>query len=210
MLQKSLLLNTAWDLFLAAIPVGLGYGAATLGRRARQQRKAMLWIGFAVLMALWLAFVPNTCYLLTEWRHFLNQVDSRNLYQRSQHQPGLLLHISLLALFYLGFSGFGAMSLALAIRPIERLLREWRIPFLVIALPLFMLLSLGVYLGLIVRLNSWDLWTRPLHVWRYIAEVPSRPSIVAAVAVFGLFLWGLYEALDLWVDAFQQRLRRKR
>jgi uncharacterized membrane protein len=66
-----------------------------------------------------------------------------------------------------------------------------------------------VYLGLIVRLNSWDLWTRPLHVWRYIAEVPSRPSLIAAIAVFGLFLWGLYEALDLWVDAFGQRLQRK-
>lgn len=209
MLQKSLLLNTAWDLFLAAIPVALGYGAAALGRRATQRRGAILWLGFGLVLALWLAFVPNTCYLLTEWRHFLNQVDSRNLYQRSQHQPGLLFNISLWALFYLGFSGFGAMALALAIRPIERLLQEWRIPFFVIAVPLFMLLSLGVYLGLIVRLNSWDLWTRPLHVWRYIAEVPSRPSIMAAIAIFGLFLWALYEALDLWVDAFGQRLRKR-
>jgi uncharacterized membrane protein len=208
-MNKALFLNTTWDLFLAAIPVALANGAATQGRRAIGQRKPLMWIAFAVLLALWLAFVPNTCYLLTEWRHFLNLVDSRNLYQRSQHQPGLLLQISLWALFYLGFSGFGAMALALAIRPIEKLLREWRIPFVLIAVPLFMLLSLGVYLGLIVRLNSWDLWTRPLHVWRYIAEVPSRPSLIAAIAVFGLFLWGLYEALDLWVDAFGQRLQRK-
>lgn len=159
---------------------------------------------------LWLAFVPNTCYLLTEWRHFLSQVDSRNLYQRSQTEPRLLLRISLLALFYLGFSSFGAISLTLAIRPIEWLLRQWRIPFYIVAWPLFTLLALGVYLGLIVRLNSWDLWTRPLRVWHYIAEVPSRPTLLMAIAVFALFLWVLYEALDLWVDAFKERLRRSR
>jgi uncharacterized membrane protein len=152
---------TLWNLFLAVIPVALGYVVAVVGKYAAARRNVALWCGFVAFLLLWLAFVPNTCYLITEWRHLLDRVDSRDLYQQSKQQPQLLIYICILGLFYLCYSGLGVLSFTLAIRPVERLLRQRRFPFLKVAPVLFSMLSLAVYLGLIVRLNSWDLWQRP-------------------------------------------------
>lgn len=66
----------------------------------------------------------------------------------------------------------------------------------------------GVYPGLIVRLNSWDLWQRPGVVWASVATIPRSSLLVSAIIVFALVLWGLYEGLDLWMDGMQERVRR--
>ncbi len=206
--MRGFILWTLWNLFLAAIPVALGYAAAAVGRQARARRSAVMWCGFGVLGFLWLAFLPNTCYLITEWRHLLEFVDERDLYQQAERNPRLLFFISVLALFYVCYSGFGVLTLTLAIRPIERLLRQWRFSFPCLAPMLFLLLSLGVYLGLIVRLNSWDLWQRPAKVWASVAAIPQSSLLISAIIVFALLLWGLYEGLDLWVDGVKERIRR--
>lgn len=208
--MRGFVLWTLWNLFLAVVPVALGYAAARLGKLAGVRRNGWVWGGFVLLLVLWLAFVPNTCYLLTEWRHFLDRVDSRNLYLQAEQDRRMLVTIGVLALFYGLYSGFGALTLTLSIRPLEQLLRRWRLPFPVIAPVLFSLLSLGVYLGLIVRLNSWDLWTRPQAVWTSVAAAFQYPLLLAVIAAFALVLWALYEALDVWVDGVVARTGRSR
>ena len=71
--------NVVWNFFLALIPVVLAfviyYGVQRDKRRDDPAHK-VFWLG---LMFIWLVFLPNTCYLVTEWRHFL---------ARAPEQPG--------------------------------------------------------------------------------------------------------------------------
>lgn len=210
--MKGILLWILWNCWLALIPAILGYVVGEVGTRATRAGSALLWAAFVIVACVWMAFLPNTCYLITEWRHFLDQIDRHHLYERSGAEPQHLFDISLLALFYLFYSGFGVLALTLAVRPVERLVRLWRFPFPLLAPFLFIVLSLGVYLGLVLRFNSWDVVKRPAAVWAAVANIPHHPLLYFAIIVFGFLLWGLYEGLDIWADGMAdrwQRLRRK-
>lgn len=199
--------NMALDLFLAAVPVPLGYVLGwALGAGGRKGGlPPLLALPLAVV---WLAFLPNACYLLTEWRHFLFDERWQHLLLRGGEDRRAMLAAAKWALLFLAFSGAGVLAFTLAIRPVERgLLARRRTPWL-LAPPFFFLVSLGVYLGLIVRLNSWDLFQRPLAVWEAADDVIFNPERLATVAVFAAILWMLYEAVDLWVDGVADRLRR--
>ena len=204
--MKAFFFNTLWDAFLALVPIVLGYGAASVGRMAREGR---VWLKFVLgaLLTAWLAFLPNAAYVMTQWRHFLERVDANNVTIQSQNDPQMLVYISTRALFYGCYCAFGMLALTLAIRPVERMLRTWNVPFYRVAPVLFLLLSLGVYLGLIERWNSWDVLLRPRALLSSILMVPSRPTLMAAVVVFAAVLWTIYEAIDLWADGVCARIQ---
>ncbi len=201
----------AWNLFLAAIPVAAAYAIAWLwkgsGRAPRPARIALT----GVLGAIWLTFLPNTCYLLTEWRHFLEVAFDRDLYAAwtVEKDRGAMLGLVLHTLFYFAYSAAGMLTFALAIRPIHRLAagrvgRLW-----VWAAPFFLLMSLGVYLGLVLRFNTWDLLARPEQIGDAIGRVASRPFLGGLVVVFGGFLWLGYIAMDIWFDGLLLRWQRR-
>lgn len=198
---------TLWNLMLAAAPVVLGYSLARGLSRVSGREGFLRWVGLATLAAVWLAFVPNTCYLFTEWRHFLERVDGGNIAMKAMDDQRQLLRIAGPALFYMCYSGFGAITLTLAIRPIERSLRRRGVPFCVVAIPLFILIAVGVYLGLVLRFNSWDLWTRPMEVLASASAVVRYPVLFVTVMLFAAMLWVLYEALDLWLDGVLRRVQ---
>ena len=76
-------------------------------------------------------------------------------------------------------------------------------------MPFFLLTSLGVYLGLIVRLNSWDIVTRPGRVLDIAVRAVLNPLLLETILVFAFLLWLLYETVDIWVDGLMDRLRGK-
>jgi len=198
--------GVVWNGFLALIPVVLAYGIVWLARTARGSagRKALI-VGLSLG---WLAFLPNTCYLLTEWRHFLEYVDSRDLFLRSQMNSFVFVRLCGLWLFYFLYSGSGMFTFALAIRPIEHLAAKRGASTWFWAIPFFIALSLGVYLGLVLRFNSWDLATRPGVVWDEIVAIGSRPALGSFIVLFGVFLWIAYKAIDIWIDGLADRLSR--
>lgn len=196
-----------WNLFLALIPVGLGYaiyGLIWITPVAKRPRILPL-IGIVTLA--WLAFLPNSCYLLTEWRHYLSQITHSPTYQHVNSDHTALFKLSASALFYLIYSGLGLLCFTLAIRPIERACRivGWTFPAL--AYPFFLVVSIGVYLGLILRFNSWEIVTNPIPVFQAAVRIPQNISLTVAIAVFAILLWFTYEAIDLWVDDIVGRLR---
>jgi uncharacterized membrane protein len=200
--------NIGWNLFLAAIPVALGYfllwGLGGKGRR----RIIPAWVA-APLGVIWLAFLPNTCYLLSEWRHLLIDQRWMGVVSAAQENDRYAMYtLARASLFFLGYSGAGVMMFVLAVRPIERFLRTAGISMIVVAPFLFWLTSLGVYMGLIVRLNSWDLWNRPAHVLDVAANAVTNSTLLGSITVFAILLWALYEAVDLWVDGLADRLRQ--
>ncbi len=200
--------GVGWNLFLALIPVVLGY-ALSWGLSGRGRRRRMpSWIAVP-LGLLWLIFLPNTCYLLSEWRHLLLDTRWMGVIDAAQgNNKSAMLLLAKGSLFFLGYSGTGILLFVLAIRPVERYLRSVGVAMIAIAPFLFFLTSLGVYMGLIVRLNSWDLWNRPGHVLDVAANALTNTTLLGSITVFAILLWILYEAVDLWVDGVADRLKQ--
>lgn len=188
---------------LAIIPVVTGYAIRAVHKS--KITTALRHSVSTVLAAVWFVFLPNTCYLLTEWRHFLMTVDGRNLFLRARVDSSYMIELLFLSLFYFLYSSFGMLMFALAIRPLSRAVVKDRVAIRLWAIPFFSAVSLGVYLGLILRFNSWDLLTRPGMVWNATIELTSRPLLSAFIVGFGMFLWLSYELLDIWIDGFQSR-----
>ena len=112
------------------------------------------------------------------------------------------------SLFYLGYSSLGMLAFALAIRPIASLLRVTGKPVWPWGLPFFPLVSLGVYLGLMLRFNSWDLFVYRGRSLTVIEHAVARPKLLAFMLAFSAFLWLAYLVLDIRIDGALLRWKR--
>lgn len=196
-----------WNVFLAALPVCFAGLLTVVCEGFRKAGKRCPWFIWLPLGLCWLAFLPNACYLLTEWRHFLFQ----GLPYAFENYAGrdTKIFIAKDGLFFLLYSLTGCLCFALAIRPVERLLRKAGGNPLLWAAPLFFLISLGVYLGLVIRLNSWHIVTHPTYVLVTTLRTLSDPQLVKGIVIFGFLLFLLYEALDIFLDGLALRLHRR-
>lgn len=196
----------AWNTFLALVPVVLAY---VIHRLATNRPSGFSSRVLPLVLGLpWLAFMPNTCYLLTEWRHFLDTVEYRDLSTRWQVDSGAALDLMIYTLFYFCYSALGMIAFALAIRPMAQILKDRGAALWVWAIPFFMLMSVGVYLGLILRFNSWDLLTRPGLVWASVMNLLNRPVLVTFILLFAGFLWFAFWVMDVWIDGLCLRWQR--
>jgi uncharacterized membrane protein len=215
-LSRYLLLNTLWDVFLALIPAALG---AWLGAGLRRSRSWPVWLWLPVGV-LWLLFLPNTCYLLTEIRHYLENNPYALLGRPAGESPDLLggsvgpqgiRRFLFWTGFYLVFSSSGLLLFTLAIRPVAESLRERGWPLEVLLPPLFFGSALGVYLGLRLRFNSWDLLRQPGAVWDATWDALFGPGIAGAyIVAFAGFLGAAYWIVDVWIDGFLMRWKRRK
>lgn len=202
--------SVIWNTFLAAIPVAMAYSIQELvmlpGTRGRGLVKTLIVIAGLV----WFAFLPNTCYLLTEWRHFLEVLGYTNIHTRWQVDSAAAFELMAQTIFYIFYSGIGILTFTLAIRPIARILKCKGAAMWIWAIPFFLMMSVGVYLGLILRYNSWDLISRPGEVWMTIVEFRNKPVLLSFIMLFGGFLWLMYEAMDIWIDGLVVRWKERR
>jgi uncharacterized membrane protein len=136
------------------------------------------------LLALWLVFFPNAPYVVTDLIHI----------DPSDHTAiGLLGDAALVAVAPAGLAlGFSSLML------VERSVRErfgGRLALTVSVLSLA-IASLGIYLGRVVRLNSWDLLTRPRVVGSVLHQLVldplAHPLAVAATIALAVTLSMLY------------------
>lgn len=201
-----------WNIFLALVPVALGFFIARGLRAQKRAAKPISWPLWVPLLLVWLAFLPNTCYLLTEWRHYLEALGPGNVYSEAHASRAVLIDFLLMTSFYLLYTGSGLLTFFLAVWPLDRLARHrighwvWLLQALI-----FVLCALGVYLGLIPRFNSWDL----LHPQRLFAilntslDVQERPLLLGFILGFGAILWLLYTLFDIWMDGAAWRLQAR-
>lgn len=204
--------NVAWNLFLAAIPVVLAFAIARRVRAGRQEPGRAHWVVTVPLLLIWLVFLPNTCYLLTEWRHFLDAVTRGPIYAQAKTSRDGILDFLLLLGFYIAYSGSGLLAFFLAIWPLDQMARRWGAWRTVGQAVFFVLCALGVFLGLINRFNSWDL-VHPQRLQAIIgamAETLKRPVLLGLILGFGATLWTLYGAFEIWMDGARLRFDRTR
>lgn len=201
---------TLWNFFLAAFPVMLALSTAELGKRAMKKGGQTWWLLAVPMGAIWFAFLPNTCYLLTEWRHFLLDPQFAALRRSMAADRTQMLAVAQWGLFYVFYSGFGMVCFALSLRPIAHLLRHKRGLLVALTIPFFFLISAGVYMGLIVRLNSWDILRRPLYVGQVFMRIFETPLLLSTVVVFAVLLWLIYQAIEIWIDGAKSRIAKHR
>lgn len=195
-------------MFLATIPVVIAYPLAAGIEKYTLKRHSVPWIVWLLPFIAWFSFVPNTCYLLTEWRHFIFDAPfASHRDPTGGDDPMELLHVARQGLFFVGYSLYGAICFALSIRPIHRLIRAAKGQVVLFAVPFFLLVSLGVYMGLVLRLNSWDILNRPGYVLWVAKHAFETPLLLETIAAFAGILWLLYMVIDIWFDGLKGRLK---
>ena len=145
-----------WNLVLAVVPVLLTSALRSAGRVGERA-----WIAVPVL-ALWVLFLPNAPYILTDLIHLGDR-------------PPVPMWYDLLLL--LACAGTG---LALAYRSLfdaEALVQRWVRPAASVAFSVgtLFLCGFGVYLGRYGRLNSWEVVSDPSRVFWTVLERLAHP-----------------------------------
>ncbi|MEX1104510.1 MAG: DUF1361 domain-containing protein [Dehalococcoidia bacterium] len=169
-----------WNLFLAWIP----FVVAVALYGAHRAAAGWLWLGFGFVA--WLLFLPNAPYLVTDYIHLA--ADAR---------VPLWFDFALLGAFSVSglLLGFASVYLVQAVVT-ERLgtFAGWAATGAV-----FVLSAVGIYVGRVLRFNSWDAVQEPgplvsLALAR-LEDPLGNPLLVATVVVFTAFLTLAYVGL---------------
>ena len=171
-----------WNLFLAGIPILLSTLMVDMdARNAGARQLPFLFFG-------WLIFFPNAPYILTDFFHFRDR-----MVMPMWFDLGILI----------AFSWTGMLMGLKSLHDIELIIRKRFSDLkssLLIILILFMS-SFGVYLGRIVRWNSWDAITEPVNVFTDImARVifpMDHPRAWGMTILYGIILNMIYWSIRL-------------
>jgi uncharacterized membrane protein len=132
----------SWNLFLAIVPYVL----------TKWLVQHPLWIArrwtFTAVFVVWLLFVPNAFYIITDLFHLHLSAD-----------VPLWFELALL----LSFAWNGLLFGILSVRQMERIVTvKWSLRYdWLFIYPVMALNAFGVYVGRYLRFNSWDVVTNP-------------------------------------------------
>jgi uncharacterized membrane protein len=176
--------NLAWNLVLAWVPFVLALIVYDRHRRGATTR------ALALPGALWLLFLPNAPYIVTDF-FLLRWIDSAPVWY----------DIVLLTAFAWTGLALGFVSLFLVQSVARRLLGSaagWSL-----ALGALALSSFGVYLGRYLRWNSWDFVVQPqavlADVWLRVADPLAYQKTLGMTVVFTGFLTVAYLVHYSWL-----------
>lgn len=172
-----------WNLFLAWVP------ALTALWFTRVRRKAPR-ILTVLLFFVWLAFLPNTFYIVSDFIHLSAKGDISILFD------AVLLFVFSSVGFLLGLGSLGVMHLWL-----RRYMAGW-IADLGVGLIIF-LCSFAIYLGRYLRWNSWDVIRSPfgllVDVSDRIVNPLDHPRMASTMLLFFVLIAVSYSAV--WYSA---------
>lgn len=170
-----------WNLFLATIPVTFGYILF------KNNKKGITWskLNF-LLLGLWVIFLPNAFYLLSDFIHLPESNENMLVYDV------VLFAVYSLLGFLLGY-------ISLAMIHVRFGQRSNRLAMAVIFGTLF-LCGYAIYLGRYLRWNSWDVITNPfgiifdvsnsfLNVHEYPHSIGVTILFFTFFSIFYLLLW---------------------
>ena len=174
--------NLVWNLVLAWVPLVLALVAYDRYRRGSRG------LGLAVPLTLWLSFLPNAPYLVTDF-----------MLLRSIHDMPLWFDVALLTSFAWVGLLLGFVSVYLVQDVARRALgvtAGW-----ICALGSLAVCGVGIYLGRYLRWNSWDLLVQPGGVLGDVVERLASPRLVGMSLVMAAFLSVAYVMLYAVIDA---------
>ena len=157
-----------WNLFLAWIPFGLSIVIYDRHRAGAGP------LSLLPLAGLWLLFLPNAPYIVTDFKHLAPS-------------PAVPLWVDVVVIAAPAWTGMllGFLSLYL-VQAVVRSLVGARVAW-VTAVAVLGLASFGIYLGRVLRWNSWDVLTDPRLVSQ-LGGVAAEPRAVAMTILLAGFL----------------------
>jgi uncharacterized membrane protein len=164
----------AWNLVLAAVPALL---AIPLFRRGR--RPSPWWWAGIVVFAL---FLPNAPYVVSDLIHLPGNVARAP--SRSSVLFGFLPS-------YAAFVTAGVLAYAFCLHRLRTWLgaRSFDPGWVAMEIAIHLVSAVGVLIGRVARLNSWDAVVRPrTTVWTSLSTL-SRPSSLVVVVAFAVVLF---------------------
>ena len=177
-----------WNLFLAFLPFAI---TEWLWKFIRKERSKPLLMTFVFL---WLMFVPNSFYILTDLFH-LEQFHSAPKW------------FDLLLIF--SFAWNGLVLGILSVRKAELILEtvSGRGFSLFIVFIVMWLNAFGIYIGRYLRYNSWDIIMQPFSLFREMLELlmhPARNRMEwGMIMVYAIFMTLLYTTIKKLGENFQ-------
>ena len=144
-----------WNIFLIFIPfflywLLLKYWRKTKFKRLKDKALASL-LGF-----LWLMFIPNAAYVITDLRHISSYCPLASRYLVCPENAWMIIFFFIYA--SLGFIGFVVLLKKARSLISEIINLNAAAIFIWAVIPL---ISLGVLLGLVNRFNSWEIFSQP-------------------------------------------------
>ncbi len=177
--DRTALLRMGWLLLLALFSFAM---SILMFRRQQSARKWFWWLGFLIFVA----FLPNAPYLLTDIIHLIRGVSSGQIPAWTVVLIFIPIHLTSILLgfeayvvslinqsYYLKKNGSGNLIL-----PAELLMHA--------------LSAIGVYLGRFIRFNSWDLVTEPSSIVMTTLNALTTKWPAAAIIVTFVILTVLY------------------
>jgi uncharacterized membrane protein len=157
-----------WNLFLAFIPWWI----------SNYIKKRPFNIRQLPLFGVWLLFIPNSPYILTDLFH---------LKQRA------LVPLWFDLVLVLSFALIGTIVFLKSLKDILTLLKSYVSPiqFTLITPVIFWLISLGLYLGRFLRFNSWDI-IHPIRLAKASFGILLEKDTIGFTCIFSVFIWFLY------------------
>jgi len=168
------------NLFLAIIPL---IPAWLLSRTMPAGHKSRLHPLRYVLFGMWLLFVPNSFYVVTDFIHL------------GENSVATTFDVVMLASFAINGCIIGYITLLYMHRLLEKRFGISRARLLIIAI--IILVGFGIYLGREqLRLNSWDLFVQP---WRLVLGLTEpltnssiRLSALGNTVLYAVFIGSFY------------------
>jgi len=160
-----------WNLFLAWVPYGCALGLRAVHRR-------LPGAALVPFFAVWLGFLPNAPYLVTDFVHLRFRVGAP-----------LWFDAVMLAAFAWAGVGLGTASLRMCAHIVR--VRAGSLAALAFTPLVALATGFGIYLGRFLRLNTWDVATKPgtvlLQVLSPLVDPLGNVRAWAVTLTFALF-----------------------
>ncbi|MGK2861675.1 MAG: DUF1361 domain-containing protein [Chitinophagaceae bacterium] len=180
-----------WNLFLAVVPYAITQWMTANPAILKNRIK----LGGALF--LWLLFIPNSFYILTDLFH-LEEFDTAPKW------------FDLLLIF--SFAWNGMVLGIISIRRVEMILKNitGRGFSLFIVLLVMWLNAFGIYIGRYLRFNSWDIFTQPFSLFRGMFEVLFHPLQNklewGMTIVYAIFMTVIYVTIKKMAEFFYNNI----
>lgn len=178
-----------WNLLLGAVPLVFAIWLV----KSLRKRVWLSWQNLA-LTILWLAFLPNSFYILTDYIHIHLTGEINILFD-------VVLFFSCIFNAYV----FGFWSLYLVHREIQKRLKIHQAN-LIVAATLF-ISSFAIYMGRYQRWNSWDVLAHPFgllfDVSDRLTNPVEHPQVLTTTLTFFLLLGSIYWVILQFVNVIR-------
>jgi uncharacterized membrane protein len=178
-----------WNLFLAFIPYAIAQWLYTHSWVANSKWKLTL------VLLLWLSFVPNTFYIITDLFH-LDKFDSAPKW------------FDLLLIFSFAWNGIllGIVSVRKTESVLEVVMGNKFSLFIIVIV--MWLNAFGIYIGRYLRYNSWDIIVQPFSLFREMFQLMFHPLANkmewGMISIYAVFMTVFYLTIKKLGEGFSE------